>query len=154
VAGYFFDTSAIVKRYVSETGSTWVNALVAPTARNRIYIVRITAVEMASAITRRVHAGSVSAADGTLFLTWFQYDYAWQYNTLGVTPSLITEAISLAETHGLRAYDAVQLAAGLRVQSRRRAQRISSGTFVSADAALLAAAAAEGLAVENPNTHP
>jgi predicted nucleic acid-binding protein len=154
VAGYFFDTSGLVKRYVSESGSLWVNALVAPAARNSIFIVRITAVEVAAAITRRVRGGSLSAADGNQFLAWFRHDYDHQYRLTGVTPKLIAEAMTLAETRGLRGYDAVQLAAGLRVNAQRHARGISGVIFVSADAGLLAAAAAEGLAVEDPNSHP
>lgn len=154
MAGYFFDTSAVVKRYVSERGSAWVNVLTNPAARNSIYIVRITAVEVASAVARRARGGSFSAADGSLFLVWFRQDYAHQYRLSGVTPTLIAEAMDLAEAHGLRGYDAVQLAAGLRANAQRRARGISGLTFVSADVALLAAATAEGLAVEDPNTHP
>jgi predicted nucleic acid-binding protein len=60
----------------------------------------------------------------------------------------------LAQTHGLRGYDAVQLAAALRVNSRRLSRRTSGAILVSADLELLAAATAEGLAVEDPNTHP
>jgi uncharacterized protein len=154
VAGYFFDTSAIVKRYVSELGSGWVNALTTPTARNRVYLVRITAVEVASAITRWVHGGSLPPADGILFLTWFRHDYANQYRLIGVTPGLIEEAMILAERPGLRGYDAVQLSAAFRVTARRKARGTSGSTFVSADTSLLAAATAEGLAVEDPNNHP
>jgi len=43
----------------------------------------------------------------------------------------------------------VQLAASLEVRSQ-----VPALTLVSADAALNAAAMAEGLLVENPNTHP
>ena len=46
-------------------------------------------------------------------------------------------------------YDAVQLAATLEVRAK-----IPSLILVSADAALNTAAAAEGLQVEDPNTHP
>ena len=154
MAGHFLDTSAVVKRYVRETGSLWVNAVTAPAARNALYIVRITAVEMASAIARRVRNGSISAADGALFLSYFHHDYANQYGLVGVTPKLITHAASLAGTHGLRGYDAVQLAGALRVTAQRQARGRSGVIFVSADAALLAAAVNEGLAAEDPNAHP
>src|SRR5207245_3535200 len=48
----------------------------------------------------------------------------------------------------LRAYDAVQLAAALQIRARWSKQRKAGFTFVSADGALNAAAAAEGLIVE------
>jgi uncharacterized protein len=58
------------------------------------------------------------------------------------------------QTHNLRAYDAVQLAAVLEVNDDRVAVGLSSVTLISADTALNAAAAAEGLAVDDPNAHP
>ena len=58
MAGYFFDTSGLVKRYVAETGTAWVNSLLHPTARIALYLSRITGVELVAAITRRC-AGAV-----------------------------------------------------------------------------------------------
>ncbi len=34
---YYFDSSAIVKRYISETGTAWVISIVDPAMGNRIY---------------------------------------------------------------------------------------------------------------------
>ena len=55
-----------------------------------------------------------------------------------------------ANTHELRAYDAVQLAAAVSLN------RLSGGgiVLVSADQALNAAAVAEGLTVGDPTIHP
>lgn len=49
---YFFDTSALVKRYAKEVGTAWVFSLVRPAAGNRLYLVRITGVELVSALIR------------------------------------------------------------------------------------------------------
>ncbi len=46
MAAYFFDTSALVKRYATEIGTMWVNALIDPATGNRIYVARITEVEL------------------------------------------------------------------------------------------------------------
>jgi predicted nucleic acid-binding protein len=61
--------------------------------------------------------------------------------------------MDLAERHVLRGYDAVQLAAALKVH-REYVAFGGSCTLVSADAELNSAALAEGLSVENPNDHP
>ena len=53
VAVYFFDSSALVKRYAQETGSEWVMATTEPQTGHILYIAWITAVEVVSAITRR-----------------------------------------------------------------------------------------------------
>jgi len=36
MANYFFDTSALVKRHVNETGSPWVKSLVRAKAGHRV----------------------------------------------------------------------------------------------------------------------
>lgn len=54
MAVYFFDSSALVKRYVQETGSAWVIGLTDKQAQNPIYIAGITVVEITAAMARRV----------------------------------------------------------------------------------------------------
>ena len=50
MAAYFFDSSAIVKRYVQETGTAWVRRVTRHGRPDRIYLARITAVETTSAV--------------------------------------------------------------------------------------------------------
>ena len=68
MADYFFDTSALVKRHVVETGSLWVKSLVRAKAGHTLYIARITAVEITSAITRRQYGRDLSAAQAGAIL--------------------------------------------------------------------------------------
>jgi len=75
LAAYFFDTSAVVKRYASEIGSAWVQHTTDPALNHLIYLVRITEVEVISAITRRLRAGSMSSADATMGIINFRYDF-------------------------------------------------------------------------------
>ena len=53
MAVYFFDSSAIVKRYLIEAGTKWVISIADLAAGNEIYLARITFVEVISAITRK-----------------------------------------------------------------------------------------------------
>jgi uncharacterized protein len=62
--------------------------------------------------------------------------------------------MDLAERHGLRGYDAVHLAAAVAVVGAQRGRRLPAATFLSADSAQRAAAAAEGLPIDDPNAHP
>jgi len=50
MAVYFVDSSALVKRYISEIGSTWVLSLFDPALDNDILIAAITGVEIVAAI--------------------------------------------------------------------------------------------------------
>jgi uncharacterized protein len=149
VALYFLDTSSVVKRYVQETGTAWVQALAAPAAGHLLFVVRLTLVEMVAAVTRRERGGHISAQDAATALTDFQYDFAHQYFIVEVSAALVNQAAALARTHGLRGYDAVQLAAAVEVRSQA-----PSLTLLSADAGLNAAAAVEGLVADDPNSHP
>lgn len=153
MAVYFFDSSALVKRYAQETGSEWILALTEPAAGHSLYIARITAVEVVSALTRRQRGGSVSETDASTAMAAFRYDLSHQYRVIEITPTIITQAMQLAETHGLRGYDAVQLAAALIVQKMRETLGLPALELVSADGDLNNAAATEDLTVDNPNSH-
>jgi predicted nucleic acid-binding protein len=153
VAVYFFDSSAIVKRYVEETGTVWVISITNPTIGDSIYVARITGAEVVSAITRRSRGGGISRGDMTRAIVDFRYDFARAYRVLEITPALITRAMSLAQTYALRGYDAVQLAAVLEVNDRCLDLSMPVPTLVSADKALNEAAGVEGLTVDDPNVH-
>jgi predicted nucleic acid-binding protein len=56
VAEYFFDSSAIIKRYVNEVGSNFVDNLADTKNGNIILLARITRVEVVAALARR-HKG-------------------------------------------------------------------------------------------------
>jgi predicted nucleic acid-binding protein len=53
VSLYFLDSSALVKRYVAEAGSSWIQSLAEPTAGHALFIARITWIEVLSALARR-----------------------------------------------------------------------------------------------------
>ena len=150
---YFFDSSGIVKRYVLETGSTWLKAIVDPAQGNSIHVAWITGVEVISALVRREQNGSISPADGVRMRADFRHDFANDFRKVAITPSLLSRAMGLAEVYALRAFDAVQLAAALEVHAECLALGLSF-TLVSADTVLNAAALTEGLTVEDPNNHP
>jgi predicted nucleic acid-binding protein len=153
VAAYFFDSSAIVKRYVNETGTPWVRRLTRKGRPEPIYLARITTVEVTSAVARRRKGGTLTAARVRDINTRFRSHLAQRYLVAEITPGLLASAMQLADAHALRAYDAVQLAAALELSTRWQAAGLGSVTLVSADKDLNAAAQAEGLTVEDPNSH-
>lgn len=150
---YFFDSSAIVKRYVKEQGTDWVIGITNPAKGDATYIARITGAEVISALTRRGRSGDISRAGMARAIADFRNDFAREYRVLEITPPLIARAMLLAESQALRGYDAVQLAAALEVNDRCVALAIPALTLISADVALNTAATAEGLTVDDPNAH-
>lgn len=143
MAIYFMDSSALVKRYINETGSARVLDLFDPTLKNEVFVAAITGVEIVAAITRRARSGSISTTDTN--------DFQIEYQIIEITESIIISGMTLAETHGLRGYDAIQLAAGCTVNSLCIASGLAPTVLVSADSELNVAASNEGLVIENPN---
>ena len=153
MAIYFMDSSALVKRYISETGSLWISGLFDPTLKNEVFVAAITSVEIVAAITRRAHGQSISATDAATVRNQFKDDLQTEYQVIEIKENIIVSGMTLAETHRLRGYDAIQLAAGCAVNSLCIASGLASMIFVSADNELNIAASNEGLDVENPNKH-
>ncbi len=77
-----------------------------------------------------------------------------QYTILEIAPAVLADAERLAETHGLRAYDSVQLAAAADLHRDRSTHGLSRLTLISADQELNAAAMAEDIDVDDPTAHP
>jgi PIN domain nuclease of toxin-antitoxin system len=57
MAVYFLDASALVKRYLTETGSAWVSGITDPVAGNDGWICSVSGVEVLSALYRRTAWG-------------------------------------------------------------------------------------------------
>ena len=66
---------------------------------------------------------------------------------------MFNDAMRLANSHALRAYDAVQLAAALEILRQRQEAGLDPITLISADQALNIAATVERMAVDDPNSH-
>lgn len=111
-------------------------------------------VEVPAAIFKRQREGSITIADAALAVADFVSDFSTQYQPIGVTIQLAEQAASLAERHGLRGYDAVQLSTALEANEVRNSLGLTKLIFVSADEALNKAARSEALQTDNPNHHP
>ncbi len=145
---YFYDTSALTKRYVIEPGSNVVDELI-DTATAANIISRLAALEVHSALAKRVRAGQLSVADYRTASRRFRAEIVSRPLTvMRVLVARFHAAEELVVQHGLvqnlRTLDALQLAVALKLNKKHPL------TFVCADQALCAIAADEGLAVINP----
>ena len=147
---YYADTSALAKRYIIESGSQWVIQWIEPEAGNSTVISKLTFVEMRSVLARRVRERFLNSTQANLLWTDFTAHVISEYMLVSVDDRVIQRAEILIVRHSLRTLDAIQLSSAL------EAKLLLSNplTFVSADNNLLTAAAAEGLATDNPNLHP
>lgn len=151
---YYLDTSALVKRYAAEVGSTWVVRLVDPPTGHDLYTVRLTGVGVVDALVRKVRTGQVAIPDAQRAMGDFTLDWRYQFIIIEADGTVVDQAMHLAEVHGLRGSDAVHLAAALELHLRRQALGLPSLTFVSADTGQMQVVTAEGLRTDDPNTHP
>lgn len=151
---YFLDSSALVKRYLLETGTAWVRGLTRHRPSTVIDIAHITTVEVTCALARRRKGKLLTAARASSLLRRFRQHLDGRYVVVEVTPALLDDAARPGNAHSLRAYDAVQLAVALEVNRSHQEAGAGPITFISADRPLNDAATAEGLPVDDPNLHP
>jgi uncharacterized protein len=150
MAIYYLDSSAVVKRYVAESGSEAVRAICRD-EENALFLSELTLVEVSSAFARRAKGGGISEADRKSYVDLFIGDCARDYALIPADRRVIDRAVALSQAHALHGYDALQLACALVAGDLLRTAGVEPLQLLSADVELLAAAAAEGLAVADPN---
>ena len=106
----YLDTSALLKRYVDEAGSDAVIALMAEA--EAVVTSLVTRAEVPAAIAKAVRRrvlddDRAQRAHGRFLKEWPNF------GKVPVTDALVARADTLTWEHGLRAYDAIQLAAAL-----------------------------------------
>lgn len=154
MTSYFLDSSALVKCYAVETGTTWVNQLCDPVNPHTLLIASVTLVEVAAAFAAKRRSQEMTIEAYSRGIQDFIRDAAVQYRVLGVDQPVIALGVTLTTRQKLRGYDAVQLAVALTINAAFVGQQILPLTFVRADRDLLTAASNEGLPTVNPNSYP
>jgi hypothetical protein len=140
VSAVFADTSALVKLYADEPGSELIRTL------STVIVGQLARVEVPSALWRKHRMNELSASDTSILVAAFEADYfgtldePGSFLIIATTAALLDDAAQLVATHGLRAYDSVQLAS-----ARAAGHELPEGlSFAAYDDALRAAAAREG----------
>ena len=147
---YYFDSSALVKRYIQEAGTDWGRSVTG--AGHSMITARITQVEIMSAVSRLKPEQMVTARSANAIHLLLDRHMHRNYTVLELTDIIVQQAIAVLSSYTLRAYDAVQLASALESNRRLVAYGLPPLIFVSADQRLLAAAINEGLISENPTS--
>jgi predicted nucleic acid-binding protein len=136
----YFDTSALVKRYVDEAGRREVLQLL---RRHECVTSAVLPVEVRSALRRRVADGSIGAARLPAILKRVAADRPY-WTLVEVGTDVLAVAETLVATFRIRTLDAIHVAS-----AQLFAARVSRPAllFVSADTRQTETAAAVGLAV-------
>ena len=155
MSAFFLDSSGLVKRYLTETGTDWVLRLIDPAAGHTISIAEITQVEVAAALAARHRAsGGITRAERDGAVRLLTRHCAADYTLVPASRAVLDRAVDLTQRHRLRGYDAVQLATALAANASLVTAGLPDLTFVAADSELVAAARLEGLSADDPNLHP
>ena len=150
---YYFDASAIVKRYLREPGSRWVVGLMSAPTTNHVTSIELVTVEVICALTRAHRERRISSGHQERLIALALADSRTDIGLLAVSQVVIDLATDLATRHPLRAYDAINLATMLDWTNDLAQAGLPAPIFVSSDENLLTAARAEGLTAENPSEH-
>lgn len=137
----YLDTSALVKLYVDEEGSTGCRRAVAEA--ELVATSAIAYVEARAAFARRRHEARLPTRSHRRIVATLDEDWS-SYVVVDVTEGVIRQGARLAERHRLRAYDAVHLAS---VAVLRDVGRSEPLVFASWDAVLGQAARREGFSL-------
>lgn len=134
----YFDTSALIKRYVEELGRREVLGLL---RKNNCVISAVLPLEVRSALRRRVAERRIDAKRVPAILKRLAADRAF-WTAIDVSHDVLATAEALTAAHPLRALDAIHVAS-----ARLFGARLASPafTFVSADLQQTKAAGALGI---------
>ena len=138
----YFDTSALVKRYVDEPGRREVLRLL---RQNPCVTSTVLPVELRSGLRRRVAEGSIDAAGLPAILRHVAADRPY-WTLVEVGTDVLAGAEMLVAAHPIRTLDAIHVASAQLFATRMSMPGL---TFVSADKRQTETAVAVGLVVRH-----
>jgi predicted nucleic acid-binding protein len=100
----YFDSSALVKRYIEEAGSKEINKLLQ--SSEKAVTSRLAYPEILSAITRRHRAGDIESPDCERIKREFRVDWGY-YTIIEVHSELFNIIDKLIDKHALRGADCI-----------------------------------------------
>ena len=136
----YLDSSALAKRYVLEPGSEEVKRLISEA--QVVGTAWISLVEVVAALTKAVRVGALTSEESDSAIRSFEEDWP-DLVRIQISEFLVGTAAGYARKHGLRGYDAVQLAAAAIWQDNLE----NPVTLLTFDRQLWAAARHEGMIV-------
>lgn len=150
---FYFDASALAKRYIEEGGSDKIDFLFVSVPLARLRCLTIGAMEVFWICVRKRNDGRITANQFTQATGHLEYeviDTQSNFKTISVPDSLVWESMDLIEAHSLNSVDAMVLRSALDIAARLRNTGDTLVVLVASDQRLLRSARAEGLQTFNP----
>ena len=137
----YFDTSALVKKYISENGSDNADKLLL--SASDIYISIIGHIEAISSFRRLLLEREIDEKDYDQLKLEIDQDFQF-FNVIDVSSEIVLSAIKTIDKYQLKSLDSIHLASAI-------LKKRDIDFFISSDQKLLNAAKKEGFKVINPN---
>ncbi|MFH0974891.1 MAG: type II toxin-antitoxin system VapC family toxin [Spirochaetota bacterium] len=138
---FFFDTSALIKKYIIENGSDKVDKLL--NEAENVYISAITEIETFSTFKRLLIEKAIDKEEYEILKNEFETDFQY-YSIINFDKSISSNAKSLIEKYQLKSLDSIQLGTALYLKDE-------IDFFVVCDEKLIKSGKQEGLKVIDPN---
>jgi predicted nucleic acid-binding protein len=147
----YWDASALVKRYASESGTPFANAVFTTVAPSRMMCLSIGTSEIISVFVRKRNAGLISQEIFAQALVEFRAEVidSRQFRVVATTDNLIFASHPLIERYSLNATDAVILRSAVDAANVGRAAGHDL-ILLTSDDRLLRAARHAGIGAFNP----
>lgn len=153
---FYFDASALVKRYIREVGSDKVIFLFDNVPLNRLRCLTLGAAEVFWVCVRKKNDGRITPHEFThavVNLTREVTSDASDFYTAPVPDALVWTSFNLVETYSINSVDAMVLRSALET-ARELDSTGDTLVLVASDQRLLRAASNEGLPIFNPEIDP
>lgn len=99
---YFFDTSALLKRYIQEPGTNWVRQLTLQSQGHMLVVSQIVSVETVSALARRQREQRITTRQMRAAMLLLERHLRREYTIIPFSNEVEQLAKSLLVTHPLR----------------------------------------------------
>ena len=149
---FYFDASALVKRYTRESGSDKMLFLFRNVPLGRLLCLTVGAMEVFWICVRKRNDGRITSHQFERAVTHLRREVIntqSDFKTISVPDSLVWDSMPWIETHSLNSVDAIVLRSVLDIATELR-NTGDTLVLVASDRRLLRAARTEGLQVFNP----
>ena len=149
---FYFDASALVKRYIEEVGSDKIDFLFENVPLVQFQCLVIGAMEVFWICVRKRNDRRIAVDQFTQATGHLEYEVIniqSDFKTISIPDSLVWNSMDLVNTHSLNSVDAIVLRSALDVATELRSIG-DTLVLVASDQRLLRAARAEGLHIFNP----
>jgi predicted nucleic acid-binding protein len=137
---YYFDTSALLKRYIHEDGSDRVDSIIV--SASKIFVSLICELEVRSVLRRLLQMKEIDPSEVVSIATQFERDLEL-FSIVPIVDAVIVNAKMAIDRHQLRSLDSIQFGSFVYVQKEAKC-------FVSGDVKLVAACRKEQLRYIQP----